>query len=219
VAIARALAPGSDVLLMDEPFAAVDAQIRQELRQWLVRLHQDLKLTIVFVTHDQEEAMEVAERIVIFSKGRIEQIGTPQQVYEKPRNEFVARFIGVLNVLELEVRGGVGRHHELEFPAHGLADGQKMRIGFRPYAVQVSSDSSAFRYRAVLRRTYFLGVMLRLEMELPSGLIIRSRISKEDYARLGLVDGQDLSIQIRSYRILAKEGDPLGNEVATTHDV
>ena len=109
VAIARALAGNPDVLLLDEPFAAVDAQIRQELRQWLVRLHQDLKLTTVFVTHDQEEAMEVADRIVIFSKGRLEQIGTPQEVYEQPRNEFVARFVGVLNVLELEVRDGVAR--------------------------------------------------------------------------------------------------------------
>ncbi len=84
VAIARALAPGPDVLLLDEPFAAVDAQIRQELREWLVRLHHDLKVTTIFVTHDQEEAMEVADRIVIFSKGRLEQIGTPREVYEKP---------------------------------------------------------------------------------------------------------------------------------------
>jgi sulfate/thiosulfate transport system ATP-binding protein len=219
VAIGRALAPGPNVLLLDEPFAAVDAQIRQDLRQWLVRVHQDLKLTIVFVTHDQEEAMEVSDRIIIFSKGRVEQIGSPQEVYEKPVNEFVARFVGVMNVLELEVRHGMARHQELEFPAHGLADGQKMRIGFRPYAVQVSADTSAYRYRAVLRRTYFLGVMLRLEMELPSGLVIRSRISKEDYARLGLVDEQPVSFQIRSYRILSREGDPLGAEVATAHEM
>jgi ABC-type sugar transport system ATPase subunit len=131
----------------------------------------------------------------------------------------VARFVGVMNVLELEIRNGTARHEELEFPAHGLADGQKMRIGFRPYAVQVSADSSAYRYRAVLRRTYFLGVMLRLEMELPSGLILRSRISKEDYARLGLADGQTVSFQIRSYRILSKENEPLGAEVATAHDM
>jgi len=219
VAIGRALAPGPNVLLLDEPFAAVDAQIRQELRQWLVRVHLDLKMTIVFVTHDQEEAMEVADRIIIFSKGRVEQIGAPQEVYEKPTNEFVARFVGVMNVLELEVRNGAARREELEFPAHGLADGQKMRIGFRPYAVQVSADASAYRYRAVLRRTYFLGVMLRLEMELPSGLILRSRISKEDYARLGLADGRTISFQIRSYRILSKEDEPLGAEVATAHEL
>jgi sulfate transport system ATP-binding protein len=219
VAIGRALAPGPDVLLLDEPFAAVDAQIRQELRQWLVRVHRELKLTVLFVTHDQEEAMEVASRIVIFSKGRVEQIGSPQEVYEKPSNEFVARFVGVMNVLELEVRDGFARRQELEFPAHGLADGQKLRIGFRPYAVQVSPDGSAYRYRAVLRRTYFLGVMLRLEMELPSGLILRSRMSKEDYARLGLADGRPVSFQIRSYRILSKEDEPLGAEVATAYEV
>jgi sulfate transport system ATP-binding protein len=217
VAIARALAPKPDVLLLDEPFAAVDAQIRQELRQWLVRLHHEIRLTTVFVTHDQEEAMEVSDRIVVFSQGHLEQVGTPQEVYEKPRNEFVARFIGVLNVLELEVRKGLARCEELEFPAHGLLDGQKMRIGFRPYNVQVSADPLACRHRAVLRRTYFLGVMLRLELELPSGLVIRSRISKEEYARLGLRDGSEVSFQIRTYRILSKQGGPLDAEVATTH--
>jgi sulfate transport system ATP-binding protein len=209
VAIARALAPGPDVLLLDEPFAAVDAQIRQELRQWLVHLHQDLKLTTVFVTHDQEEAMEVADRIVIFSNGRLEQIGTPREVYERPRNEFVARFVGVLNVLELEVRGGMGRCHELEFPAPGQADGQKMRVGFRPYNVQISAEATAYRHQAVLRRTYFLGTTLRLEIELPSGLIVRSRISKEEYSRLGLADGGKVSFQIRAYRVLSSDGEPV----------
>src|SRR6185369_4580398 len=118
VAIARALAPKPDVLLLDEPFGAVDAKIRQELRQWLVHLHHDLKLTTLFVTHDQEEAMEVSNRIVIFSGGNLEQIGTPREVYEQPVNEFVARFVGVMNVLELQVRDGMARAHELEFPPH-----------------------------------------------------------------------------------------------------
>ena len=219
VAIARALAGNPDVLLLDEPFAAVDAQIRQELRQWLVRLHQDLKLTTIFVTHDQEEAMEVADRIVIFSNGQVAQIGTPQEVYEQPCNEFVAKFVGVLNVLELEVRAGMARHQELEFPAHGLGDGQKLRIGFRPYAVQVSPDPAACRYPATLRRTYFLGVMLRLELELPSGLVVRSRMSKEEYSRLGLDDGRKISFQIRNYRILSTDDGHFGAEVSVTHDV
>ncbi|HEY3916081.1 MAG TPA: ABC transporter ATP-binding protein [Verrucomicrobiae bacterium] len=218
VAIARALASKPNVLLLDEPFAAVDAQIRQELRRWLVRLHHEIRLTTIFVTHDQEEAMEVSDRIVVFSQGHLEQVGTPQEVYEKPHNEFVARFIGVLNILELEVRGAMARCEELEFPAHGLQDGQKMRIGFRPYNVQVSADPLSCRNRAVLRRTYFLGVMLRLELELPSGLVIRSRISKEEYARLGLKDGGEVSFQIRTYRVLSKQGEPLGAEVAATHE-
>src|SRR5205085_11170898 len=93
VAIARALAPKPSVLLLDEPFGAVDAKIRQELREWLVRLHDDLNVTTLFVTHDQEEAMEVSNRMVIFSGGNLEQIGTPRQVYEEPANEFVARFL------------------------------------------------------------------------------------------------------------------------------
>ena len=219
VAIARALAPKPDVLLLDEPFAAVDAKIRQELRQWLVRLHHDLKLTTLFVTHDQEEAMEVSDRIVIFSGGNLEQIGTPREVYEQPANEFVARFVGVMNVLELKVQNGLARLHELEFPAHGLAEGQNMRIGFRPYAVQVSPDLAAHPFQAVLRHTYFLGVMLRVELETPSGLVLRSRMSKEDYARLGLADGQKVSFQIRTYRILSKENEPLGGEVATAYEM
>ena len=218
VAIARALAAKSEVLLLDEPFAAVDAQVRQELRTWLVRLHQELNLTTVFVTHDQEEAMEVADRIVIFSKGRLEQVGTPQEVYEQPHNEFVARFVGVLNVLELEVKAGIGRCHELEFPGHGLADGQAMRIGFRPYAVQVSPDPTECRYRAILRRTYFLGVMLRLELVLPSGLVVRSRMSKEEYAKIGLRDDQEVSFQIKTYRILSKQNE-LGAEVSPVYDL
>lgn len=218
VAIARALAAQSAVLLLDEPFGAVDAQIRQELRQWLVRLHQELKLTTIFVTHDQEEAMEVADRIVIFSKGRLEQIGTPRQVYEEPKNEFVARFVGVLNVMELQVRDGAARCEELEFPAHGLSEGQKMRIGFRPYAVQVSRDPKEYRFQAVLQRTYFLGLMMRLELVLPSGLTIRSRLSKEEFSRLGLADGQTISFQIKTYRILSKIDDPLSTEVATAYE-
>jgi sulfate transport system ATP-binding protein len=219
VAIARALAPKPDVLLLDEPFGAVDAKIRQELRQWLVHLHHDLKVTTLFVTHDQEEAMEVSDRIVIFSRGNLEQIGTPREVYEQPVNEFVARFIGVMNILELEVRNGMARANELEFPAHGVSEGKKMKIGFRPYAVQISPDLSQYRYQAVLKHTYFLGIMLRLEIVLPSGLVLRSRISKEEYARLGLSDGKRVSVQIRTYRILSKENEELGQEVATSYDV
>ncbi len=149
--------------------------------------------------------MEVANRIVIFSRGMLEQLGTPREVYEQPANEFVARFIGVMNVLEPQVQGGVARIGELEFPANGHADGQKLRIGFRPYAVQISSDLTQYRHHAVLRHTFFLGVMLRVELELPSGLVIRARMSKEDYASQGLHDGVEVSFQIRQYRVLARE--------------
>ena len=213
VAIARSLAPKPSVLLLDEPFGAVDAKIRQELREWLVTLHHDLNVTTIFVTHDQEEAMEVSNRIVIFSKGNLEQIGTPREVYEQPANEFVARFVGVMNVLDTEVRGGVARLNELEFPSNGHADGSRLRIGFRPYSVQVSNDLSLLPYRAVLRHTFFLGILLRLELELPSGLIIRSRMTKEEYAQLGLEDGREVSFQIKNYRVLASERAALSPEL------
>ena len=94
-----------------------------------------------------------------------------------------------------------------------------MRIGFRPYAVQVSSNPRECRYPAVLRRTYFLGVMLRLELVLASGLVVRSRMSKEEYTRLGLADGAKVSFQIRTYRILSTVSESLGTEVATSHDL
>jgi len=103
------------------------------------------------------------------------------------------------------VRGGVGRIGELEFPISGHADGQKSRIGFRPYAVQISGDLTQYRYHAILRRTFFLGVLLRVELALPSGLVIRARMSKEDYAHEGLYDGREVSFQIHQYRVLATE--------------
>jgi sulfate transport system ATP-binding protein len=217
VAIARALAPKPSVLLLDEPFGAVDAKIRQELREWLVTLHHDLNVTTVFVTHDQEEAMEVSNRIVIFSRGILEQVGAPREVYDQPANEFVARFIGVMNILEPEVREGIARLGELEFPAHGHPDGQKLRIGFRPYAVQISSDLTQYRYHAVLRHTFFLGIMLRVELELPSGLVVRARMSKEDYSKEGLYDGREVSFQIRQYRVLASQAASLPPETEVTY--
>lgn len=217
VAIARALAPKPSVLLLDEPFGAVDAKIRQELREWLSRLHEELEVTTLFVTHDQEEAMEVSDRIVIFGRGRLEQIGTPREVYEQPRNEFVARFIGVLNSLELTVRDGAARLGEISLPSHGTPEGETLLVGFRPYAVRVSSNPAEHPYAAVLRRAFFLGVALRLELETPSGLIVRARLSKEDFTRLGLQEGAPVSFYIREYRVLAREGETLGPEVAALH--
>jgi sulfate/thiosulfate transport system ATP-binding protein len=217
VAIARALAPKPSVLLLDEPFGAVDAKIRQELREWLVRLHHDLKMTTLFVTHDQEEAMEVSNRIVIIAKGRMEQIGTPREVYEHPENEFVARFIGVMNILELQVKNGIGTLGDLAFRLD-IPDGPA-RIGFRPYAVQVSPDRGMYRFRGTLLRTYFLGIMLRIEVLTEGGVTLRCRMTKEEYAALGLQDGQKISFQIRQYRLLASGNEKLNPELNTVYDV
>ena len=131
----------------------------------------------------------------------------------------MAQFIGVMNIMEVEVRGGIGRYGEMEFPTPGHPDGTRMRIGFRPYAVQISSDLTQYRYRAMLRRTFFLGIMLRLELELPSGVCVRSRITKEEYAQLGLADGREVSFQIRTYRILTLDISGLAPEAQATYDV
>lgn len=167
--------------------------------------------------------MEVSNRIVIFSKGNLEQIGSPREVYEEPANEFVARFIGVLNVIEMEVKGGVARAGELQIPAHELADGTQLRIGFRPFAVSVSPNPLTYRTQAILRHTFFLGVMLRVELETPSGLTIRARMTKEEYSFNGLRDGMMVSLLIRRYRWLGAAGEPLSAEIeapdptASTH--
>lgn len=219
VAIARALAPQPSVLLLDEPFGAVDARIRQDLREWLVRLHRELNITTIFVTHDQEEALEVADRIAIFSKGILEQVGSPREVYDQPANEFVARFIGVMNVLEAEVRDGRAYSQGLVFDAPGQVEGQVIRIGFRPYSVQVSPDLNQFRYQAILRHEFFLGVMLRVELELQSGLTIRARLTKEEYAQLGLREDLPVSFQIRQYRILSAESGLLSPEITTSDSI
>lgn len=162
--------------------------------------------------------MEVSDRIVIFSGGKLEQIGSPREVYEQPVNEFVARFIGVLNVLEVEVKDGVGRMGGMEFSVASHPDGSRVRIGFRPYAVQISPDLGQYRFRATLRRTYFLGIMLRLELELPSGLTLRSRMTKEEYAQLQLHEGREVSFQIRQYRILGRDLNGLAPELQAAYE-
>ncbi|MGQ0648194.1 MAG: sulfate/molybdate ABC transporter ATP-binding protein [Gemmatimonadaceae bacterium] len=115
VALARALAAQPRVLLLDEPFGALDAKVRQELRRWLRRLHDEVHVTSVFVTHDQEEAFAVADHVIIVNQGRIEQVGTPADILENPANEFVARFVGDVNVIEAKVAGGRARAGALGF--------------------------------------------------------------------------------------------------------
>ncbi len=210
VAIARALAPRPSLLLMDEPFGALDAKVRQELRQWLVDLHDELNVTTLFVTHDQEEAMEICDRILVLNQGRLEQIGTPQEIYEEPATEFVARFIGVMNVLETTVTDGVARCGPLSFAAHGRREqdvgghreGDRLLIGVRPYYVRLSRDLHHFPYHATVRRVYFLGVAIRIEIETPEGLVLRSRMNKEAFRQAGIEAGAAVSFEISQYRLI-----------------
>ncbi|NDL65433.1 sulfate/thiosulfate ABC transporter ATP-binding protein CysA [Acerihabitans arboris] len=143
VALARALAVEPEILLLDEPFGALDAQVRKELRRWLRQLHEELKFTSVFVTHDQEEAMEVADRVVVMSQGNIEQVGTPQDVWREPASRFVLEFMGEVNRLDGEIRGSqlfIGQYH---WPLYYAPIHQgKVDLFLRPWEMEIAGQAS-----------------------------------------------------------------------------
>jgi sulfate transport system ATP-binding protein len=128
VALARALAVKPDVLLLDEPFGALDQKVREELRRWLRRLHDRLHVTSVLVTHDQNEALEVADRVVVMNAGRLEQVGTPAEVLDQPATAFVNEFVGEVNALPGVVKDGTAVVGALRVPARGLPDGEPVRV-------------------------------------------------------------------------------------------
>jgi len=179
VAIARALAGNPDVLLLDEPFAAVDAQIRQELRQWLVRLHQDLKITTIFVTHDQEEALSIADRVGVMRAGRLEQLGPPAEVYSTPTSTLVAEFVGSVSRLsgEMKARDTVAvLGARLAVPASagaGLRAGQKVDVLVPPESIRMRPTPDG---PAVVARASFLGAVVRVVAALPDGVEVTSTL-------------------------------------------
>ena len=131
------------VLLLDEPFGALDAKVRQELRQWLRRLHDEIHMTSVFVTHDQEEAFEVADQVVVMSAGRVEQTGTPQEVFEHPANAFVMDFLGNVNVFHGRVQNGRAllSGMEIDFPEYPHAESLQATMYVRPHELDIDRDS------------------------------------------------------------------------------
>ncbi len=139
VALARALAAQPEVLLLDEPFGALDAKVRQELRQWLRRLHDEIRLTSIFVTHDQEEAFEVADRVVVLREGRIEQEGSPQEVFERPANPFVMDFLGNVNVFHGRVHSGRAQigSLELDYPEYSDKVARPAALYVRPHELEI----------------------------------------------------------------------------------
>src|SRR5947209_3748593 len=177
MALARALAVQPSVLLLDEPFGALDAQVRAELREWLRRLHDEIHVTTIFVTHDQEEAMEVAEEIVVLNKGRIEQDGPPQELYESPRNEFVMSFIG---------------------PVNRLGD-----AFLRPHDIQIVRDLDGSGTEALVERVVHLGFEVRVELKLHDGRDVWAQVTREEAQQLELAEGQILSVRLPAPRVFA----------------
>ncbi|KIL98510.1 Sulfate and thiosulfate import ATP-binding protein CysA [Paramagnetospirillum magnetotacticum MS-1] len=202
VALARALAVEPRLLLLDEPFGALDAQVRKDLRRWLRHLHDEMGLTGVFVTHDQEEALEVADEVVVMNKGRIEQIGTPSEIYDSPATPFVYRFLGNVNALPCRVAGGHAQLGGLHV-GESRADGPGTAF-VRPHDVEVlelSPDAPQARIRQVM----VLGPVVRAELELPDGTILEAEVSRDIKDKLGLRRGLEVSVFLRKARVFVGE--------------
>jgi sulfate/thiosulfate transport system ATP-binding protein len=173
MALARALAVEPQVLLLDEPFGALDARVRKELRAWLRRLHDEVHVTTVFVTHDQEEAMEVADRIVVMNHGRIEQVGAPRELSEQPANAFVMGFVG---------------------PVTRLGDGL-----LRPHDVELRTEPNGTTSEAMIERLVHLGFEVRVHLLLSDGQRLYAQVSREDAEQLEL--RQDQIVFVRPSRV------------------
>jgi sulfate/thiosulfate transport system ATP-binding protein len=167
VALSRALAIEPRVLLLDEPFGALDAKVRKELRRWLRHLHTELHVTSIFVTHDQEEALEVADRVVVMDKGRIQQAGTPQQVYDHPHTPAVHEFIGESIAVPVTIEAGEVRFagEALGLDPQGLESGAAQLFA-RPHDLAIVPSSGEHRLRGVVRRIHGIGPARRVEIAL-----------------------------------------------------
>lgn len=205
VALARALAVEPQVLLLDEPFGALDAQVRVELRRWLRRLHDEIHVTSVFVTHDQEEALEVADRIVVMNEGRIEQEGTPGEVYDRPASPFVFNFLGNVNLFHGRVHNGLAHLGGMEMasPEHA-ATSDSPAVGYvRSHDIEVErqpSDSSAVE--AEVKHVHTVGPLVRVELLLNgSSEVVEAELSRDIADRLSLQAGERVFARPRKLKV------------------
>jgi sulfate transport system ATP-binding protein len=204
VALARALAVEPRVLLLDEPFGSLDAKVRQELRRWLRRLHDEIRLTSVFVTHDQEEALEVADRVVVMNQGRVEQVGSPAEIFEQPATPFVIRFMGNVNVFHGRVQNGRAHLGPLAFdyPEHPHAEEKKAEGFARPYDVDVErTDDGGGGLWATLRHAMPAGAVVRLELEDGDGALLQVEIPRGHHDALCPRVGDRLYLRPRQVRV------------------
>jgi sulfate transport system ATP-binding protein len=189
MALARALAVEPKVLLLDEPFGALDARVRTELRQWLRRLHDEVHVTTIFVTHDQEEAMDVAEQIVVMNEGRVEQAGNPTDLYDHPNTEFVMSFVGTANRINEKL--------------------------VRPHDVQISHVPGNGSVEAMIDRIVNLGFENRIEMTLGDGSPLLAQLTRSQVEELELAESQIVYVHPSRARVFDSNGsDPRTEELA-----
>ncbi len=182
IALARALAVEPKVLLLDEPFGALDAKVRKELRRWLRQFHDEINLTTIFVTHDQEEALEIADEVVIMNQAKIEQVGSPQEVYDRPASPFVYQFLGNVNVLRTAALEKAGA------PAGPATAQSNGRVYVRPHDIEiVPHETGAPGITAVIRYIHAAGPQARLTLEqVETRELVEAEISRVELARLEL---------------------------------
>ncbi|CAA9364610.1 MAG: Spermidine/putrescine import ABC transporter ATP-binding protein PotA [uncultured Nocardioidaceae bacterium] len=204
VALARALVLEPSVLLLDEPLGALDAKLRHSLRAELTSLQRDVGITFVFVTHDQEEALEMSDRLAVMDGGRIAQLGTPQQVYQEPRSEFVANFLGVANLMDVECLPGSGTTRwvrfgdvTLEAQAPDGCEAGPGRAIIRPESVEVGERGrdGGNRVPGMVDRAVFLGSTTQVSVRLPHGAVVQSLVTNAS-VHGGLTSGQAVSVHL-----------------------
>ncbi len=200
IALARALAVEPKVLLLDEPFGALDTKVRKELRRWLRRLHDDMHISSVFVTHDQEEALEVADRVVVMNHGKIEQIGSPDEVYSSPASPFVYQFLGNVNVFHSRVQGG---YAEIE---RGEAT-EKATAFVRPHDIDITHEQIADGLPATVQHVHPIGPVVRIEL-LHESEIIEVELSRERHESLQLAAGQSVWFRPRQMKVFGADEAP-----------
>jgi sulfate transport system ATP-binding protein len=206
IALARALAVEPRVMLLDEPFGALDAKVRKELRRWIRQLHDEIHITSIFVTHDQDEALEVADRVVIMNEGRIEQIGTPEAVYDQPANAFVYQFLGNVNLFRGRVNNGKVR---IDTEPSTDPSGESSTVAYaRPHDLEIHRviDGDQAAIQAVILHLRAIGPLVQLELKrLDTGEFIEAELAKERYRELHLQTGDKVFVELKNLKVFVED--------------
>jgi sulfate transport system ATP-binding protein len=203
VALARALAVEPKVLLLDEPFGALDAKVRQELRRWLRRLHSEIHLTSVFVTHDQEEALELANRVVVMNEGFIEQDGSPDEVVERPATPFVVNFLGNVNIFHGRVQNGKALLGPLalEYPEHPHMEAREAAGYARPHELEIGRSEDGAGLWATVTDVRAVGALVKIEVSGTDARPIQVELGREQYEQVRVIVGERVYVKPRRVRV------------------